>query len=368
MDNYVKVAVRIKPLTSSEKEEEAAVHWKTKASSYIYPVADPSNIYTFSHAFTEKDDNEVIYSKFCSPVVQSAVKGFNGAIIAYGQVSSGKTFTMMGDDDIKIEGIIHFSVYDLFKLIENNFDRIYFIRIACLEIHKGKISRDLLCDSNEFLPIQEKNDRINRPLLTRYTVQEPQDVFNFIKEAQKKRETKSTLKTENSSGSSLVIDLLIESGPMKVEEENEAELSHLLFLDPTENSDFQPNEIVSISNKRQKLLMQPKEVARYLANNKGKSQFIIPQDTPILEIYENILGGNFVTAIICTISPTNLHETYAYLEIATLARSIQNKPVSTRIISNNVQLVRYVNQLAQLIRKMQSDRLYIMGPVLYCTI
>ncbi|CAL1290116.1 unnamed protein product, partial [Larinioides sclopetarius] len=184
MDNYVKVAVRIKPLTSSEKEEEAAVHWKTKASSYIYPVADPSNIYTFSHAFTEKDDNEVIYSKFCSPVVQSAVKGFNGAIIAYGQVSSGKTFTMMGDDDIKIEGIIHFSVYDLFKLIENNFDRIYFIRIACLEIHKGKISRDLLCDSNEFLPIQEKNDRINRPLLTRYTVQEPQDVFNFIKEAQ----------------------------------------------------------------------------------------------------------------------------------------------------------------------------------------
>ncbi|CAL1290114.1 unnamed protein product [Larinioides sclopetarius] len=238
-------------------------------------------------------------------------------------------------------------LYNLLLKALTNFDRIYFIRIACLEIHKGKISRDLLCDSNEFLPIQEKNDRINRPLLTRYTVQEPQDVFNFIKEAQKKRETKSTLKTENSSGSSLVIDL---------------------FLDPTENSDFQPNEIVSISNKRQKLLMQPKEVARYLANNKGKSQFIIPQDTPILEIYENILGGNFVTAIICTISPTNLHETYAYLEIATLARSIQNKPVSTRIISNNVQLVRYVNQLAQLIRKMQSDRLYIMGPVLYCTI
>ncbi|GBM39492.1 Centromere-associated protein E [Araneus ventricosus] len=339
MDSHVKVAVRMRPLILSEKEEKSAVHWKMKAPASIYPVAYPSHVFEYTHVFTEKDDNEIIYSKFCSPIIQSVVKGFNGAIIAYGQISSGKTFTMMGDDDLKIDGIIHFSIYDLFKLFENEFDSLYFMRIACFEVHGGKM-RDLLSDSNEYLPTTEKIGRVKWPLLTRYTVQKPQDIFNYIKEAQNKRETKCTLKNKNSSGSSLIIDLLIESAsPACAEVQNVAKLSHLCFVDLAGNSeDFQPHETGSISETSQIVRMQLRQVIQHLENNKGKSQFIIDQDAPRLKIYDHVLAGNFVTSIICTVSPTNLHETFGYLQIASLAKCLKNKPALTKTNSNDAQL------------------------------
>jgi hypothetical protein len=39
-----------------------------------------------------------VYNKFCSDIVKSVLDGYNGTIIAYGQTTSGKTHTMIGND------------------------------------------------------------------------------------------------------------------------------------------------------------------------------------------------------------------------------------------------------------------------------
>lgn len=41
---------------------------------------------------------------------------FLATIFAYGQTSSGKTYTMMGDDFT--QGVIHYAINDIFKMIQ----------------------------------------------------------------------------------------------------------------------------------------------------------------------------------------------------------------------------------------------------------
>jgi centromeric protein E len=56
--------------------------------------------------------NERIYGVLVRSLIRAAVDGFNGTAFAYGQTSSGKTFTMNGSADHP--GIIPLAVRDVF--------------------------------------------------------------------------------------------------------------------------------------------------------------------------------------------------------------------------------------------------------------
>lgn len=40
-----------------------------------------------------------VYATIAKPIVDSAIQGYSGTIIAYGPTNSGKTFTMRGGQD-----------------------------------------------------------------------------------------------------------------------------------------------------------------------------------------------------------------------------------------------------------------------------
>lgn len=67
-----------------------------------------------------------VYDEIAKPIVQAATAGFNGTIFAYGQTSSGKTFTMTGTDDSP--GIIPLAVVNLFEIIRSVPDRDFLVR------------------------------------------------------------------------------------------------------------------------------------------------------------------------------------------------------------------------------------------------
>ena len=48
--------------------------------------------------------------------LSSSVKGINGTIFAYGQTSSGKTFTMLGAEGQP--GLIRYGINEIFHLVE----------------------------------------------------------------------------------------------------------------------------------------------------------------------------------------------------------------------------------------------------------
>ena len=52
--------------------------------------------YTFDHVFDHNSSQKEIFEIVGRPTVSSVFEGFNATIFAYGQTSSGKTFTMSG--------------------------------------------------------------------------------------------------------------------------------------------------------------------------------------------------------------------------------------------------------------------------------
>ena len=81
--------------------------------------------------------------------------GYNGTIFAYGQTSSGKTFTMEGlsIEDDKLKGIIPRMMDKIFDLILNSPEELEFtVKCSFLEIYKEKIN-DLLDCKNKIIKI-----------------------------------------------------------------------------------------------------------------------------------------------------------------------------------------------------------------------
>lgn len=90
----------------------------------IYPL------FMFSHVldkvYDEGTKTEDVYKDIAKPIVEAATAGFNGTIFAYGQTSSGKTYTMTGTDESP--GIIPLAVLNLFDIIKNVPDRDFLVR------------------------------------------------------------------------------------------------------------------------------------------------------------------------------------------------------------------------------------------------
>lgn len=91
------------------------------------------------------------------PVVDSVLNGYNGTILAYGQTSSGKTHTMLGEDIENLEqrGIIPRMVAGFFDQISKQPEDIEFaMKVSFVEIYNEKI-RDLLDPKKSNLKIHE---------------------------------------------------------------------------------------------------------------------------------------------------------------------------------------------------------------------
>ena len=73
----------------------------------------------FSHVFDQKAEQKEVYEVAAKPIVDSVLNGYNGTILAYGQTSSGKTYTMQGADiyDLDNQGLIPRTVSTIFQTI-----------------------------------------------------------------------------------------------------------------------------------------------------------------------------------------------------------------------------------------------------------
>lgn len=89
-----------------------------------------------------------IYNDLVKRVTLSSLQGINGTVFVYGQTGSGKTYTMLGKDRMQKQlfgnstlkreeepGVLVHALHDLFKHIERDQQRTYFLRCAYVEIY-----------------------------------------------------------------------------------------------------------------------------------------------------------------------------------------------------------------------------------------
>lgn len=96
------------------------------SSTSLRVLQDPPKDFHFDANFEPFCDQKSVYDKVASRLVQDVLDGYNGAILAYGQTSTGKTYTMMGDTSSRVNlatddaddrfGIIPRALKDIFRV------------------------------------------------------------------------------------------------------------------------------------------------------------------------------------------------------------------------------------------------------------
>jgi len=85
------------------------------------------------HVFNTGCKTRQVYDNVAKDIVLSTMQGINGTLFAYGQTSSGKTHTMMGEDGEP--GIIPMAVDEIFDYIDTTSDMTFLLRVSCMEIY-----------------------------------------------------------------------------------------------------------------------------------------------------------------------------------------------------------------------------------------
>jgi hypothetical protein len=97
-----KIILRIKPKTEDEYLEQNKIY-EIKDNNILeyHDIKNNSKIFQFDYIFNEDSSQNDIFNISAKEICDSLFEGYNGTIFTYGQIGSGKTYTMLGPDYTK---------------------------------------------------------------------------------------------------------------------------------------------------------------------------------------------------------------------------------------------------------------------------
>ncbi|KAF9209443.1 NADH-ubiquinone oxidoreductase chain 1 [Haplosporangium sp. Z 27] len=316
----VTVTVRVRPFSVSElkvargQTEVWAVHEGSRigyADDYSMRDRRTAVDYTYDHALTGSD-NELIYNSSVKDLVRSAMEGYNGTVFAYGQTSSGKTYTMSGTD--RQLGVTPRAVDDVFKYIRENSEREFLLRVSYLEIYNESI-RDLL--SPEAIDLKIHEDR-------------------KVIESRERAPSASMSPTGRKMSFGLKAPTAVRVSQL-----------NLIDLAGSEkaSSDVERRKEGAFINKS---LLTLGTVISKLTEDKGAH---IPfRDSKLTRILQSSLSGNARVSVICTISPSfmNVEESHNTLKFAARVKKIITKAHTNQVLDDKALLEKYRREISEL--------------------
>ena len=145
------------------------------------------------------------------------LEGFNGTIFAYGQTSSGKTFTMTRNPESpNYEGIIPRMVHHVFNhILQAPSDIEFIVKVSMIEIYMEKI-KDLIIPTNVNLSVREdKNKGLYIEDLSEHYVINHEEVLEIMNAGNQNRVTGKTNMNEHSSRSHSIFIMTIHQTNIK---------------------------------------------------------------------------------------------------------------------------------------------------------
>ncbi|XP_010544008.1 PREDICTED: kinesin-like protein KIN-7N [Tarenaya hassleriana] len=357
------VAVRVRPPAPEKYPENGAVHWKVEDNRIsLYKSLDTpiSNVsYAFDHVFDETCTNARVYELLTRDIIHAAVDGFNGTAFAYGQTSSGKTFTMKGSETDP--GIIHRAVRDVFERIKTISDREFLIRVSYMEIYNEEIN-DLLAVENQKLQIHENFERgIFVTGLKEEIVNDAEQILKLIDAGEVNRHFGETNMNIRSSRSHTIFRMVIESKGKENSSSDAIRVSVLNLVDLAGSERIAKTGADGVRLKEgkyiNKSLMILGNVINKLSDGAKQRAHIPYRDSKLTRILQPALGGNAKTCIICTVAPEEDHieESKGTLQFASRAKRITNCAQVNEILTDGALLKRQKLEIEELRMKLQGS-------------
>ena len=258
--------------------------------------------------------------------------GFNGTIFAYGQTSSGKTFTMEGVvSDDRLKGIIPRMMDCVFEKIQQAPANMEFvIKCSMVEIYMERI-QDLLDPRKNNL--QVKGGAIQD--CTEQYISAKKEMEEAMKLGSKNRQVAATGMNDKSSRSHSLFILSI----IKKDKNDDSTktgtlrliLGRLYLVDLAGSESVQKTGCVGVQFDEAKTINKSLSALGNVIKMLTESSTHIPyRDSKLTRILEESLGGNSLTVLIitCSMSSFNAAETLSTLRFGNRAKKIKNKPVA----------------------------------------
>ena len=309
-------------------------------------------------------------------------------IFAYGQTSTGKTYTMQGEIPDNA-GIIPLTLEELFKQIKNDKDIIDSqIGVSFIEIYNESIN-DLLDSSKINLDLRETPNReviVNN--LTEIKIRNHEQALNLLIKGNESRIVASTKLNEKSSRSHVIFRLNIEiTKNVKKNNFGEEEIEKVLLKNHINLIDLAGSEnsnktgcvgqrLKEGSNINKSLLALSNvinKLSQNTGNNNSSSQnfFVNYRDSKLTRLLQNSLGGNSKTSIICTITDDAEHynETMNTIHFGNKAKNIKTVVKVNEVKNQNYQQMVLENEklkkkLKQLEKELTTQKKLNMSEIL----
>ncbi|CAN1775923.1 Kinesin-like protein KIN-7N [Linum perenne] len=288
-----------------------------------------------------------------------------GTVFAYGQTSSGKTFTMNGSE--KDPGVIHRAVRDIFDKTQAISDREFLIRVSYMEIYNEEIN-DLFAVENQKLPIHESLERgIFVAGLREEIVNSAEQVLKLMESGEVNRHFGETNMNARSSRSHTIFRMVIESKGKVSNSSSDYSSSDAVRVSVLNLVDLAGSERIAKTGAGGVRLKEGKYINKSLMalgnvinklSDGGKQRAHIPyRDSKLTRILQPALGGNAKTSIICTLAPEEIHieETKGSLLFASRAKRITNCAQVNEILTDAALLKRQKLEIEELRKKLQGS-------------
>ncbi|XP_038970744.1 kinesin-like protein KIN-7F isoform X2 [Phoenix dactylifera] len=359
-EERIVVSVRVRPLNDKELERGDPSDWECiNNTSIIFKNSLPERsmlpiVYAFDRVFGCESSTRQVYEEGAKEVALSVVSGINSSIFAYGQTSSGKTYTMTG--------ITQYSIADIYDYIEKHEEREFVLKFSAMEIYNEAV-RDLLSTDSSPLRLLDDPERgtiVEK--LTEETLRDQSHLKELLSLCEAQRQIGETSLNEMSSRSHQILRLMIESSAREfLSRDSSSSLAATVNFVDLAGSE-RASQVLSAGTRLKegchinRSLLTLGTVIRKLS--KGRNGHIPYRDSKLTRILQYSLGSNARTAIICTMSPARSHieQSRNTLLFASCAKEVVTN-AQVNVVMSDKALVRHLQrELARLESELKYPR------------
>lgn len=326
----------------SDDGETAAQSPKTEL------VQGRTHSYTVDHVYGPQATTKELYERSIKSLVDRAMEGYHSSILAYGQTSTGKTFTMTGTKESP--GLIPMAITDCFRYVrESQEEREYLIRISYLEVYKENI-RDLLNATPQPIRLFDGPNGLVIRGLKEEIVSSPEQVYAILTKGERRRQVGATYMNQHSSRSHVMVRLWIESTGNESGDSDITRVSSLSLVDLAGSESVRLNG----ADRREeghyinKSLMTLGQVV--LSLSEGKTGHVPYRDSKLTRLLQPSLSGNAQMVLLCCISPqtSHLEESHNTFKFASRAKKVEQKAIVNVAEDDQTLLQTYKNEIEEL--------------------
>ncbi|XP_055530678.1 kinesin-like protein Klp61F [Wyeomyia smithii] len=372
----VQVYLRLRPTNTREKliRSQEVVEIVSSKEVLLKPmILDTRNAkkFTFDRAFDVNSKQHEVYNAVVAPYIEEVLAGFNCTVFAYGQTGTGKTYTMVGEeqpelsagwDDDTQTGIIPRALNHLFdelRMTELEFS----MRISYLELYNEELCDLLSTDDTVKIRIYDDVNKKGSVIvqgLEEIPVHSKDDVYKLLAKGQDRRRTASTLMNAQSSRSHTIFSIIVHIKENGIEGEELLKIGKLNLVDlaGSENITKAGNEKGIRTRETVNINQSLLTLGRVITALVERTPHIPYRESKLTRLLQESLGGRTKTSIIATISPghKDFEETMSTLEYAHRAKNIQNKPEANQKLSKKTVIKEYTEEIDRLKRELMATR------------